>query len=104
MPNLASPGDKRRDQRINLRTTAVERELIARAALVSTGGDVTRFVVNAALEAARQAIERFETTQLTSANRRAFYELVLIKPPKPNEALRALAERPVPEGFDLTDE
>ena len=104
MPNFAAANENRRTERISLRTTSEERDLIARAALVSTGGDLTRFVMNASLDAARRAIETFETTELTDANRCAFYQLVLIDPPKPNEALRALAARPVPEGFELTDD
>lgn len=104
MPRLAAASDRHRDQRIHLRATTEERDLIARAAFVATGGDVTRFVMNASLEAARQAIETFETSELTAANRRAFYKLVLIDPPKPNEALRAVAARPVPEEFELVDD
>lgn len=103
MPNFAAADDNRRIQRISLRTTAEERALISRAALVSTGGDLTRFMMNASLEAARRAIESFETTELAETNRRAFYELVLIDPPKANEALRSLARNPVPEGFELDE-
>jgi len=104
MPNFAAANENRRTERISLRTTSEERDLIARAALVATGGDLTRFVMNASLEAARRAIETYETTELSDATRRSFYELVLVDPPKPNEALRALAARPVPEGFELSDD
>jgi uncharacterized protein (DUF1778 family) len=103
MRNNPAASETRRDQRINLRATARERDLIARAALLSTGGDVSRFVMNASLEAARHAIETFDTTELTNLNRRFFYEMVLINPPRPNKALRGLASRPVPDGFELVE-
>jgi uncharacterized protein (DUF1778 family) len=104
MPDFAAANDRHRDKRIHLRATSQERDLLMRAALVTTGGDVTRFMMNASLEAATHAIEAFQTSELTKANRRAFYEFVLINPPKPNDALRKLAARPVPAGFDLVDE
>jgi uncharacterized protein (DUF1778 family) len=103
MPNLAVSRAPRRQRRLSLRATDEERSLIEQAALLSTSGDVTSFVMRATVEAARETIERHERTRVTDEMRRAFYDL-LLSPPPPGSALRKLAARPVPEGYELVDE
>jgi uncharacterized protein (DUF1778 family) len=102
MPHLAVPGASRRERRLSLRTTAEERQLIERAALIATAGDVTRFVMRASLAAAQETVDQAESTRVSDEMRDAFYRL-LLHPPQPNAALLALAENAVPEGHELVD-
>ena len=94
------PDAARRERRIFLRTTDEERRLIEQAALLTSSGDVTRFVMRASLQAAQEAVERHEVTRVTEENRRALYDL-LLSPPPPGRVLKKLAASPVPPGVKL---
>jgi uncharacterized protein (DUF1778 family) len=102
MPYLATKGAARRDRRLSLRVTEQERRLIEQAALLCAGGDVTRFVMQASVEAARATVEQYEATRVTSEFREHLYDL-LLNPPPPSAALRKLAAKPVPAGDQLIE-
>jgi uncharacterized protein (DUF1778 family) len=102
MPNVAINGAPGRDERVSLRTTKAERALLEKAALLETSGDLTRFIVSAATDAARQVVDDYETTRVTTEMRRAFYDL-LLNPPAPNQALIDLASEADPDGFRFVD-
>lgn len=91
---------KKREAQISLRVTAEQKDLINRAAMLETGGDLTRFVADAAYKAAKQTIQEHGISQLTNDMRERFYD-VLINPPRPSVELIALACAPVPDGFEL---
>jgi len=99
MPATASA---RRRGRISLRVTTEQKDFIARAAALETAGDLTRFVSEAALKAARVAIEEHGVSHVTDSTRQRFYDL-LINPPAPSEALVALMASDVPAGFKMED-
>jgi uncharacterized protein (DUF1778 family) len=92
----------RRRDRISLRVTAEQKDFIARAAALETSGDLTRFVADAALRAARIAIEEHGVSKVTDSIRQRFYDL-LINPPAPSEALIALMASDPPAGFKMED-
>ena len=91
---------KKRDAQISLRVTLEQKEFILRAAMLETSGDVTRFVSDAALKAAKHAIQEHGFSQVTNESRQRFYD-ILLNPPRPTEELVALAFSSVPDGFDL---
>ena len=78
------------------------KEFIARAAALETGGDLTRFVADAALRAARAAIEEHGTSLMTDPMRARFYEL-LLRPAEPSRELIALMASEAPAGFVVDD-
>jgi uncharacterized protein (DUF1778 family) len=88
--------------RVSLRTTKEERALLEKAALLETSGDLTRFIVTAATEAARQVVNDYEITLVTAEMRRAFYDL-LLNPPAPNQALIDLISDADPDGFRFVE-
>ncbi len=85
---------RRRSRRLELRTTADERELIERAVAV-TGTDLTEFVVVNAVDAARRILadrERFELDD----EARAAWEAINARRARELPGLRRLMERPSP--------
>lgn len=90
----------RRDERISLRVTSQEKEFLARAAALETSGDLTRYVADAAIRAARLTIEEYGISSVTDETRQRFYDL-LLNPPDPKEALVKLMASDVPEGFEV---
>lgn len=85
---------RRRSNRIELRTTPEERELIDRA-LAVTGADLTEFVVTHATDAARQVLadrDRFELEESALDE----WEAVNARPVKELPGLRRLLSRPSP--------
>lgn len=92
----------RRNGRISLRVTTEQREFIERAAALETAGDLTRFVADAAIKAARIAVEEHGVSQVTGHMRQRFYDL-LIDPPTPSKALIALMASDLPPGFEIDD-
>ncbi|MBC5801365.1 MAG: DUF1778 domain-containing protein [Candidatus Eremiobacteraeota bacterium] len=102
MPNLAARDAPRRQRRLSLRVTDQERALIERAALLTSAGDVTRFVMRASVDAARGTIEEHEVTRISGEMRQALYDL-LLNPPPPGAALRKLAAAPVPDDVELIE-
>jgi uncharacterized protein (DUF1778 family) len=90
---MATPaqGLRQRDQRLDLRVTPDQKELIARAACVQ-GQTVTDFVITASQEAARMVIEESIIWKLSQDQQKAFME-ALMNPPAPNANLRAAYRR-----------
>jgi len=80
----------RRD-RIELRATREEKQLISEAA-AHEQLDVTRFIMRNVLPAARSVVERSERILLSARDSRRVLQL-LEKPPKPTAALIAVAKR-----------
>ena len=83
-----------RDRRLEVRTTAEERELIDRAAIAS-GTDLTSFVVEHLTDAARQVLaDRDHFTLDTDAS--AEWERINRRPAKELAGLKRLMQRPSP--------
>ena len=85
---------RRRNKRLELRTTAEERELIERAARVA-GSDLTDFVLTHASDAARRVLadrERFEL----ATEALAVWESINSRRVRDLPGLRRLMERPSP--------
>jgi uncharacterized protein (DUF1778 family) len=83
-----------RESRIELRTTAEEKRLLATAAAYERL-DVTKFILRNALDTAREVIDRVERIILTEQDSLRVQEL-LEHPPRPSEALlAAVARRPL---------
>lgn len=101
-PASARRAGVRRRGRISLRVTTEQKDFIASAAALETEGDLTRFVADAALKAARTAIEEHGVSHVTDSTRKRFYDL-LIDPPAPSEAFVALMASGVPDGFEADD-
>lgn len=89
-----APSTRTRNRRLEIRTTAEERELIDRAA-GTTGTDLTSFVVSHLVDAARQVLadrDRF----VLAADAAAEWEKVNRRPAEEFAGLRRLMQRPSP--------
>lgn len=75
----------KKDARLDLKTTQQNKELLAQAAMLS-GVDMTSFIIEPALKAARQVIEQM---QLQQAEQVALFK-ALSKPAKPTKGLKDL--------------
>jgi uncharacterized protein (DUF1778 family) len=75
--------------RLHLRVARDVKEMLEQAAALSTGGDVTAFVVGAAAERARRVLSDLEVTRIEDDTRRRFYDLMM-NPPEPSDALNTL--------------
>lgn len=71
--------------RIDLRITREQKELLARAAALS-GVSMSSFLVNNALDQAKRIVVKSETITLSDQDRDLFYS-ILKDPPKPNKNL-----------------
>ncbi|MBA7701623.1 hypothetical protein ES703_110364 [subsurface metagenome] len=71
--------------RIDLRITREQKELLARAAALS-GVSMSSFLVNNALDQAKRIVMKSETITLSDRDRDLFYS-ILKNPPKPNKNL-----------------
>ena len=71
--------------RIDLRITREQKELLARAAALS-GVSMSSFLVNNALDQAKRIVAEGETIVLSNRDRDLFYS-ILKNPPKPNKNL-----------------
>ena len=80
-----------KSERVAVRLTGETKRILEHAAEV-TGRSLTDFVVDSAVSAAQQAIERNERLKLAAEDREVFLS-ALANPPAPNEALRAAAAR-----------
>lgn len=89
----------RRTRRIELRVTPEERELLEHAALLRTGGDLSRLITGAAVDAARAIVLEQDVIEVTDDFREAFYAALLDTSDRPG--LKAFFERPAPEGYDF---
>ena len=81
----------RKEERLEARVTPAQKRLIERAASLR-GTSVTEFVVASAQEAATTTIKDFDVLHLRDQAREVFINAVL-RPPAPNDAARAAAER-----------
>jgi len=84
-------GSAAREDRIELRATKQEKQLLAAAAAYERL-DVTSFIMRNALPAARDVVDRAERIVLSARDSRRVLEL-LEKPSKPTPALLAAARR-----------
>lgn len=75
--------------RLHLRVAHDVKEMLEEAAALSTGGDVTAFVVGAAAERVRRILTDLEVTRIEDDTRRRFYDLMM-NPPEPSDALKRL--------------
>ncbi|MEF3365912.1 DUF1778 domain-containing protein [Methylocystis sp. 9N] len=80
------PQETARTARIEARLAPDVLALVKRAAEIQ-GRSVSEFVVSAAQEAARRAIEETEIIRLSVAGQQAFADAIL-KPPAPSEGLK----------------
>lgn len=87
---------RRRNRRLELRTTADERELIERA-VAATGTDLTDFVVSHACDAARQVLADRDRFDLDDEALAAWEELN-DRPARELAGLRQLVQRQSPFG------
>jgi uncharacterized protein (DUF1778 family) len=87
---MAERGNARQD-RIELRATREEKELLA-AAAAHERLDLTTFVMRNVLPAAQETVDRAERIVLSARDSRRVLEL-LDNPPKPTPALLAAARR-----------
>jgi len=71
--------------RIDLRITREQKELLARAAALS-GVSMSSFLVNNALDQAKRIVVKSETITLSDRDRDLFYS-ILKNPPEPNNNL-----------------
>lgn len=85
---------RRRDRRMELRTTAEERELIDRA-VAASGTDLTDFVVTHASEAARRLLADRDRFQLDASALKQ-WEDINARPAHDLPGLRRLMQRPSP--------
>ena len=91
---MAVTDARRRSRRMELRTTAGERDLIDRAIAVS-GVDLTEFVVDSAVDAARRVLADREQFAL-DVDALAAWEAVNARKARDLPGLRKLMERPSP--------
>jgi uncharacterized protein (DUF1778 family) len=82
---------RQRDQRLEVRVTPGQKELIERAACVQ-GRTVTDFVIATLQDAAQKAVEENSVWKLSQSQQKAFVE-ALMDPPAPNQKLRAAYQR-----------
>ncbi len=75
--------------RIHLRVARDVKDMLEQAAALSTGGDVTAFVVGAAADRARLVLSDLEMTRIDDSSRLRFYDLVM-NPPEPSARLKKL--------------
>lgn len=85
---------RRRSRRLEVRTTPDERELIDRA-VEARGGDLTEFVVGAAVEEARRVLADRDTFAL-DADQQAAWEALNSRAARDLTSVQALFERPSP--------
>lgn len=82
---------ERKETRLVARTSPEVQEFIQRAADCS-GATVSQFLIEAAMERARDVIERTHTLQLSISGAEALFA-ALENPPEPNSKLLAAAKR-----------
>jgi uncharacterized protein (DUF1778 family) len=88
-PPGSQPADAGPRERIHLRVARDVKEMLEQAAALSTGGDVTAFVVGAAADRARRVLSDLEVTRIETESRHRFYDLMM-NPPDPSPALKKL--------------
>jgi uncharacterized protein (DUF1778 family) len=86
---VAEPGT--RTERLEARVSRETKALCQKAAALQ-GSSLTDFIVNSAVEAAKQTMRAHEFVELTRRDRIAFAE-ALLNPPAPNSRLRKAVAR-----------
>lgn len=89
-PPSSSDIEDRKSERVELRTTAEQKRLLAVAA-AHEHLDVTAFVLRAAIPAAREVIDRTDRVQLSSRDTARVLELLEHSPAPSRRLLRAAA-------------
>jgi uncharacterized protein (DUF1778 family) len=79
-----------KDARMELRTKKAVKDLIQHAAMMR-GVDASSFALNAAYKAALETVNSYETTVLSPADRKAFFD-ALDNPGEPTPALQKAFE------------
>lgn len=92
--DLMNTASRRRDRRMDLRTTSEERELIDRA-VAATGTDLTDFVVSHAYDAALRVLADRDRFELDAPALEA-WEAINVRPARELPGLRELMQRPSP--------
>ncbi len=82
---------REKEERIGVRTSVAVKSTLIRAASIS-GRSLSDFIVNSALEAAKQTIETEERLSLSAEDREVFLA-ALFTPPSPNAALVDAAKK-----------
>lgn len=77
-----------RSDRIDVRTNPDVKAIIERAALLSHKS-ISAYILESALQKAREDIQETERIRLSEAERESFFS-ALLNPPEPNEALTSL--------------
>jgi len=90
MPSTASKRQKQ-SARIEARVSSEQKRFFERAAEIQ-GVTLTDFVISSMHRAATEALQSHNAIQLSSRDQAVFFD-ALLNPPRPNEALRAAAER-----------
>jgi uncharacterized protein (DUF1778 family) len=90
-PALNTPRARVRNERLETRVTADQKNLIEQAAALQ-GRSVTDFVLTSVQEAAQRAIEEHQRLDLSVRDSQAFVE-ALINPPPVNDRLRETVRR-----------
>lgn len=85
------PAEQRKSGRLSVRVDATTKEVLERAALLE-GVSVSAFVLNHAVQVARDIVDEHEHIHLSEQDRDLFLHL-LDNPPAPADALRRAAER-----------
>jgi len=99
---MPSTHARHRSSRISLRVTPEQKDIIAQAAALEASADLTRFVTEAAVAAAKAVTHEHGVTDLAERDRKRLYDL-LLNPPKPSAALIELMAADVPAGFTIED-
>lgn len=82
-----------KDARMELKTTGETKDLLMTATVMS-GLDTTAFVLETAVECARDVVTDQATLRLSLAGQRRFADLMAHPPSKPTEAMLRLAALP----------
>ncbi len=90
-PALSTPRTRVRNERLETRVTAEQKNLIEQAAALQ-GRSVTDFVLTSVQDAARRAIEEHQHLNLSVRDSQAFVD-ALLNPPPVNDRLRDTVRR-----------
>jgi uncharacterized protein (DUF1778 family) len=88
---LTDATKKLKDNRLNLRISPEEKELLEKAASIK-GLSLNSYIISNCLEAARRDIETYHECVLSDKDRDLFLSLIE-NPPEPNQALKLAMAR-----------
>ena len=84
---------ERKNDTLNFRVSSADKATLLEAAARQTAGSITKFVVEPALERARELLQYDEVTTITPEMRHRFVELVVNPPPPSDNLMRRMADR-----------